>query len=130
MNRRRVSWAVPALAAGLCLLGATSTGAQPAAAAAERWPQVGRQGIVRMVIAPLALARDREAHARQIEIICAEPGTCFVNFYTNSTGAELAMPLPDSVSQEPTVMFRRSAKLGAELFRWSCRLAIDPVNCF
>jgi hypothetical protein len=114
--------------AGFGLLwSAAVQGAEPAT---EPWPEVGRQGIVRMVIVPLAQARDRQAHARQIALLCDPAGTCFINFYTNSTGAELGMPLPDAVSREPTAVFRRSAKQGGEFLRWSCRLGMDAEDCF
>jgi len=110
-----------ALAAGLVA---------PALAEEAVWQEVGRQGMTRFVIVPLAQARDREAYTRQIEQLCAANQSCFINFFTNASGAELAMPLPDAVTAEATAVFRRSTKQGAELFRWSCRLGLDPVNCF
>ncbi len=101
-----------------------------AAAAETPWPEVGRQGLVRVVIVPVEQARDRAAYARQIALLCPGTETCFVNFFSNSTGAELALPLPDAVAREATVVYRRSAKQQAELFRWACRLEIDPAGCF
>lgn len=119
-----------AIATGLLVLCLASAAAQDAVPSAA-WPEVARQGITRIVVVPLAQARDREAYARQIARLCQEPGSsCFINFYTNSTGAELGTPLPDAVWQEPTAVYRRSVKQGAELFRWSCRLALDPDSCF
>lgn len=103
--------------------------AQPAAPP-PAWPEVARQGVVRMIVVPLAQARDREAYTQQIALLCEEQGRCFLNFYTNSSGAPLATPLPDAIWQEPTAMFRRSDKRSAEQFRWSCRLGLDPGNCF
>ncbi len=91
---------------------------------------MGRQGVVRMVLVPLVQARARAAYDRQIALLCAAEGRCFINFYTNSTGAALATPLPDAVFQEATAVFRRSEKHGAEQFRWACRLGLDPGNCF
>jgi hypothetical protein len=97
---------------------------------AEPWPVAGQQGILRFVIVPTERARDREAGARQIELLC-EPGrSCFLNFYTNTRGAALAVPLPDAIDQEATVVFRRSLKQGTELMRWSCRLQRVPDDCF
>ena len=94
------------------------------------WTEVGRQGGTRFVIVPADQARDRAAYAREIARLCDQGQSCFINFYTNSSGAELAMPLPDAVIHEATAVFRRSTKQGAELFRWSCRLGIDTINCF
>lgn len=94
------------------------------------WTDLGRQGMTRIVIVPLELAADRDAYARQLQRLCAGSETCFVNFYTNSRGVELSLPLPDAVASEPTAVFRRSAKQGAELMRFSCRLQLDTVNCF
>jgi hypothetical protein len=100
------------------------------AAPTEPWPVAGQQGIMRFVIVPTELARDREAYARQIELLCATGQTCFLNFYTNTRGATLAMPLPDAIDHEATAVFRRSMKQGAELLRWSCRLQVAPDDCF
>lgn len=91
---------------------------------------MGRQGVVRLVLVPLAQARERKAYEQQITLMCANEGRCFINFYTNSTGAALATPLPDAVFQEATVVFRRSEKHAAQQFRWACRLGLDPGNCF
>lgn len=94
------------------------------------WTELGRQGLTRIVIVPTELAADREAYARQLQRLCPGNATCFINFYTNSRGVELALPLPDAVASEPTAVFRRSAKQGAELMRFSCRLQLDTINCF
>jgi hypothetical protein len=94
------------------------------------WTELGRQGLMRIVIVPTEQAADREAYARQLLRLCAGSETCFINFYTNTRGVELALPLPDAVASEPTAVFRRSAKQGAELMRYSCRLQLDTVNCF
>jgi hypothetical protein len=100
------------------------------AAPGEPWPVAGQQGLVRFVIAPRDLARDRAAYDRQIHLLCEPDRTCFLNFYTNSTGAPLAVPLPDAIDHEATAVFRRSAKRGADTFRWSCRLQIPQEDCF
>ena len=100
------------------------------AAPPEPWPVAGQQGIMRFVIVPTELARDRAAYARQIELLCLPAQTCFLNFYTNTSGAALAMPLPDAIDHEATAVFRRSMKQGAELLRWSCRLQVAPDDCF
>jgi len=90
----------------------------------------GRQGVVQFVIAPEDQARDRAAYDRQIQMLCEPERTCFLNFFTNSTGVPLVMPLPDAIDHEATAVFRRSAKRGAESFRWSCRLQIQQADCF
>jgi hypothetical protein len=94
------------------------------------WTVAGQQGFVRSIIVPQEQVRDRAAYFRQIEALC-EPGTtCFLNFFTNSTGAPLAMPLPDAIDHEATAVFRRSAKRPGDIFRWSCRLQIPQEDCF
>jgi len=104
--------------------------AAPCFAADETWPVAGQQGLVRLVIVPQAAAADRAAYAAQIGTLCEPDHTCFLNFYTNSSGAALAVPLPDAIDHEPTAVFRRSMKQGAELFRWSCRVKPNEEGCF
>ncbi len=99
-------------------------------AMAADWTVVGRQGVVLQVVVPEAEARDRAAYEREIERLCEPEHTCFVNFYTNRSGAPLALPLPDAVAHEATAVFRRSMKRGAETFQWSCRLQVDQEPCF
>jgi hypothetical protein len=94
------------------------------------WPVAGRQGLLQMVIVPQASAGDRAAYEQQIERLCQPDRTCFLNFYTNSSGAELTVPLPDAISHEATAVFRRSSKQGAESLRFSCRLQLTEGNCF
>lgn len=113
------------------LMAAFVLAAAAAAAAGEAgWPVVGQQGLVRLVIVPADRARDREAYAREIERLCEPDRTCFLNFYTNSTGVPAAVPLPDAIDREVTAVFRRSTKQGAESFRWSCRLQLSVETCF
>lgn len=100
------------------------------AAADEAWAVAGQQGLVRYVIVPAAQARDMEAYTRQVQRLCEPERTCFLNFYTNSSGATVAMPLPDAIANEATATFRRSAKNGAERFQWSCRLQMPQAGCF
>jgi hypothetical protein len=114
----------------LLVLGTTSIGIGHAQPAPEAWTVAGRQGVILQVIVPLELAKDRDAYRQQIEILCQGKETCFVNFYTNSTGAPLAIPLPDAIAHEATATQRRSAKRGSEVFRWSCRLALTEPDCF
>ncbi len=103
----------------------------PAAQAApEPWPIAGQQGLVRFVIVPAPLAADREAYRGQTQMLCEPERTCFLNFYTNSTGAVVAVPLPDAIDKEATAVFRRSAKQGAEKFMWSCRMKFAGESCF
>ena len=100
------------------------------AAEPDAWPVIGRQGVVRLVLVPPAQASDDAAYRRQIARLCEPERTCFLNFYTNSKGAELATPLPDAIAEEATATFRRSMKNGAELLRWSCRLKVPGKECF
>lgn len=112
-----------ALAIAAALLGS-------AAAAEEAWPVAGQQGLVRFVIVPAAQAREIEAYQRQAAKLCEPDRTCFLNFYTNSSGAAVAMPLPDAIAAEATATYRRSSKQGAERFLWSCRMKMPQPECF
>ncbi|WP_298829137.1 hypothetical protein [uncultured Piscinibacter sp.] len=98
--------------------------------AEEAWPLAGQQGLVRFVIVPAAQARDAQAYARQIQLLCEPDRTCFINFYTNSSGAPVAMPLPEAIADEATATYRRSSKQGAERFLWSCRMKMPQEGCF
>lgn len=120
MNRRR--------AAALLLLFGAAALAHSADDAA--WPVAGRQGVLRFVIVPEQAARDPAAYAQQIERLCGPAPTCFLNFYTNSTHAPLAVPLPDAIAHEATAVLRRSAKRGMEGFRFACRLQTGDASCF
>jgi hypothetical protein len=126
LRARRPSLATAA-AVTAALMGPLAGAAQTAP---EPWAVAGRQGSILQVIVPQALASNREAYRAQIEAFCAGRETCFVNFYTNSTGAALTLPLPDAIANEATAVLRRSAKQGSEGFRWSCRLALPEPNCF
>ena len=117
------------VAAAVTLAVAAGVGAA-ATDSGSAWVVAGRQGVIAHVIVPAALARDRAAYAKEIESICAGRETCFVNFYTNTRGAALEVPLPEAISHEATAVLRRSAKQGAEGFRWSCRLAMPEPDCF
>jgi hypothetical protein len=115
---------VKAAALGLLLAAAG------AAAAEEPWAVAGRQGVVLQVIVPATEARERGAYDRELARLCATEQTCFVNFYTNKSGAPVALPLADAITQEATATFRRSAKRGAAAFTWSCRLQVPNEPCF
>lgn len=134
MTHRPILSKTPRAARERCaaLLAVLAACAAPAlhAASDEPWPLAGQQGLVQFVIVPLEHARDRAAYARQIQRLCEPDRTCFLNFFTNSTGAPLAMPLPDAIDHEATAVFRRSAKRGSDTFRWSCRLQIAQEACF
>ena len=126
----RRTWAAP-LALCAALAWATASYSQnPPPPPPGAWELAGRQGLMQFIIVPVAQARDRDAYARQVGLLCQPQLTCFINFFSNSTGAPLAMPLPDAIAKEPTAIFRRSTKQGAELFRWSCRMGSDEGNCF
>ena len=116
-----------AFAALLCVAGGPAVAQAPVATA---WDVAGRQGLIQVVIVPMAQARSRDAYSKQVALLCKPEATCFINFYTNSTGAPVSVPLPVAISNEPTAIFRRSAKQGAESFRWSCRMGSDEGNCF
>ncbi len=117
-----------ALATASAMAADAASGA--ASSAAPDWQLVGRQGIIQVVVVPAAQAHDRDAYAAQALKFCAGIETCFINFYTNSTNAPLALPLPDAVNNEPTAIMRRSAKQGVDGFRWSCRMGSVEPNCF
>lgn len=102
----------------------------PSPAQPGKWPVVGRQGIIQVVIVPSELARERASYDRQIASICLPDQSCFINFYTNASGAPLVLPLPESISSEATAIFRRSIKQAGEFFRWSCRLGMADADCF
>jgi len=106
------------------------SGAHAAEPAQAPWPVAGQQGLVRYVIVPTAQARDEAAYAQQLALLCEPERTCFVNFYTNSTGAPLGMPLPDAIDHEATAVFRQSVKRGAATLRWACRMQIATETCF
>ena len=102
----------------------------PAPQTLGTWPVVGRQGIIKIVIVPIDAAHDRSAYDREIATICQLDQSCFINFYSNSSGAPVGMPLPDAISGEATAIFRRSVKQAGEFFRWSCRLGLPDGDCF
>ena len=111
------------------LMLAAALAAMPASAETA-WPVAGQQGLVRYVIVPAEQARDAEAYLRQVAKLCDPERTCFLNFYTNSTGADVAVPLPDAIAAEATATFRRSMKNGAERLQWSCRMKMLQQECF
>ena len=104
----------------------------PTALAAEGapWAVIGQQGVVRFIVVPSEQAAQRSAYDREVSALCEPERTCFLNFYTNSTGAPVAVPLPDAIANEATATFRRSAKQGAERFMWSCRMKQAGEDCF
>ncbi len=115
----------------LLLAGASAIAQTPAQDPAPApWQVAGRQGLMLLVIVPAELASDAAAYQAQLKQLCPGDRTCFVNFYTNSSGAEASVPLPDAIDREATATFRRSVKQGAESFRWSCRLQLAVANCF
>lgn len=115
------------LTAALALAPASRAADAPAAG----WELAGRLGLVHYVIVPVATARDRALYDRAIEQLCAGRGTCFVRFFTNTSGAPVGLPLPDAISDEATVIYQRSDKRGGGGdFRWSCRLKIPGSDCF
>ncbi|HEY9194254.1 MAG TPA: hypothetical protein VIO81_15400 [Methyloversatilis sp.] len=109
-----------------CLLPAVVRADSP-----DNWTLAGRLGLLQFVVVPEASARDGDYYRRIIDEVCADRvASCFVRFFTNSSGARLDFPLPDAVLNEPTVMFQRSAKHQREQFQWSCRLGMAESSCF
>ncbi len=100
------------------------------AAESPGWNVVGRQGIVALVLVPEAQATELEAYEREIDSLCKPDQTCFLNFYTNSKGLAVTVPLPDGIANEATATFRRSTKQGAQMFMWSCRMKVSANACF
>ena len=121
------AWAV---AGGANAQPAAPASAASSAAASSSWLEAGRQGVTRLVIVPLAQARDKAAYLREIATLCAGVESCFINFYTNPSSAEVAVPLPDAIAQQAVASYRLSAKRGSEVLRFSCRLALEEPNCF
>lgn len=102
----------------------------PAVAETPAWQLAGSLGMLQFVVVSEARARDRTLYDEAIAALCPTGATCFLRFFTNSTGAPLTMPLPDAILAEPAAVYQRSAKQGNELFQWSCRLGIPGANCF
>lgn len=115
-----------AVAAALLLADAASAQADDAV----RWPVVGRQGIVQIVVVPQASVTDAAAYQAQIARLCPAGQTCFINFHANPQGAALELPLAESIAAAATARFRRSAKNGVEVLQWSCRLGLMAGECF
>ncbi len=114
----------------LCSLAGMAAMAGAAAADETPWTLMGHQGIVQMVLIPLDQAKDEAAYERQIALICKEQVNCFLNFYTNSSSAPVAVPLPDEISREVTATYRKTYKKGVPQFSWSCRMQMIADNCF
>ncbi len=108
----------------------TACEAQSTAPQQDTWQRAGTQGLVQFIIVPQGKSREREAYDAQIKKLCDPDKTCFLNFYTNTTNAPLAMPLPDAIDHEATALYRRSMKNGVEKFQWSCRLKVNQDPCF
>ena len=97
----------------------------------DNWTLAGRLGLLQFVVVPEASARDGDYYRRILDEVCADKvASCFVRFFTNSTGAKLDFPLLDAVLNEPTVMFQRSAKHQREQFQGNCRLGMAESSCF
>lgn len=114
----------------LSLLLAAAPALAQTATTESPWPVVGRQGLVQHVIGPVEAAADEAAYERQVALLCPAEQTCFINFYTNSTQAPVAFPLPEAIAREATATYRRSMKNGVQVFTWSCRLQKPKPGCF
>lgn len=117
-----------ALLGALTLSAGANAGQAPANT--QDWIVAGRLGLMQFIVVPEASARDRGYYTRVIEQSCDREETCFLRFFTNSSGAVPAVPLPDAILAEPTAMFQRSIKQAREQFQWSCRLGLAEANCF
>jgi len=117
---------------GLAAFGATVLAlcAGPTAASEPAWPVAGQQGLVRFVIVPAGKVTDEAAYQEQVVRLCEPDRTCFLNFYTNTSGAAAEVPLPEAIANEATATYRRSMKNGVQLFTWSCRLKLPGKDCF
>ncbi|HTT11280.1 MAG TPA: hypothetical protein VMG60_10360 [Burkholderiaceae bacterium] len=118
--------------AGMLLLGLLVSlwpgAASPAGT--DAWTVAGQQGLVHFVVVPVEQAGDQAAYERAIASLCEPERTCFLNFYTNSSGASVGVPLPDAIASEATATYRRSMKNGVQIFMWSCRMQIPGKECF
>jgi hypothetical protein len=117
-----------ALFCALTLSAGANAGQAPANT--QDWIVAGRLGLMQFIVVPEASARDRAYYNRVIEQRCDREETCFLRFFTNSSGAVPAVPLPDAILAEPTAMFQRSIKQAREQFQWSCRLGLAEASCF
>jgi hypothetical protein len=125
------SWLLQAAAALVLCVGPIPGSIRNALAApSDDWSVIGRQGMVRFVVVPNEQASNLAGYEQQIAHLCEPERTCFLNFYTNSTGAAPAVPLPDAIANEATATFRHSMKNGARVFMWSCRLKVSGADCF
>lgn len=117
---------------GVALFAAAVATGMARAEGPPSWQVVGAQGLVQFVIVPKDHERDAAAYKAEIARLCPAQKTCFVNFYTNSSGQQPALPLPDAIAAEATARFRRSTKNGVEQFQWSCRLGMQGTEgqCF
>lgn len=118
------------IAAALALAGAAPAAAQSTAAPTAGWQNAGRLGLVQYIVVDATKARDRAFYDRIVDAACTERPTCFLRFFTNTTGAPVAVPLPDAIAAEATAIFQRSDKRGGADFRWSCRMQQSDGVCF
>lgn len=103
--------------------------AQAQTSSGPGWQVAGSLGLLQFVVVSGERIRQREFYDEVIAARCPPDTTCFVRFFTNATGAPVALPLADAILAEPAASFQRSAKQSNEVFEWSCRLGL-PGNCF
>lgn len=135
---RRARLAALALLVGLAACqtaGVSPTGPAPAASghsapAGADWTFAGRMGIVQYVIVPAGRSGERAYYERVVEGQCGAAPRCFLRFFTNTDGAEVALPLPDAIARQATALYQRSDKRGSAEFRWSCRMPVATPDCF
>lgn len=103
--------------------------AQSQASSGPGWQVAGALGLMKFVVVSGENIRERTLYDGAIAALCEPDTTCFLRFFTNSTGAPVALPLADAILAEPTASFQRSVKQSNEVFEWSCRMKM-PGNCF
>ncbi|MGA0609023.1 hypothetical protein [Caldimonas sp. KR1-144] len=87
------------------------------------WQVAGRLGLATFIVVPETAAADPLYYDRAIAALCPAEASCWLRFFTNTSGAALGLPLPEAIEREPTAIFQRSAKNGGRtMFRWACRL--------
>jgi hypothetical protein len=121
---------VSSLAASALFICMTISLQAVAATDATSWQVVGHQGVLQVVIVPREQAADVAAYYAEIAKLCSPEKTCFINFFTNTSGVQPELPLPDAIANEATARFRRSMKNGLEVLEWSCRMKLSVNECF
>lgn len=123
---------IPRIACAATACAALVVAAPARADQAPAWQIAGRMGLATFIVVPESVAADAGFYERAIAALCPAEASCWLRFFTNSSGAPLGLPLPEAIEREPTAIFQRSAKNGGRtMFRWSCRLQVPGGgDCF